>query len=61
MPKFVGIRPLLNPFAMYASGLTIDSLMNAASGVLWSAFASEAGAESRSGPMVPVAPAGWNV
>jgi hypothetical protein len=29
--------------------------------MLWSAFASEAGALSRSGPMVPVALAGWKV
>src|SRR5690348_14111930 len=29
--------------------------------MLLSAFASDAGAESRFGPIVPLAPAGWNV
>jgi len=61
VPKVVGMTPFLKPFAMYASGLTIDSLMNAARAMLPSAFASAAGALSRSGPIVPVAPAGWNV
>src|SRR5579885_3227131 len=46
---------------MYAFGSTIDCLMKAASGMLWSAFALSAGAVSRSGPMVPVAFAGLKV
>src|SRR4051812_8674464 len=46
---------------MYASGLSIDSLMNAARFMLLSAFASDAGAVSRSGPTLPVAFAGLKV
>src|SRR6478609_8566320 len=46
---------------MYASGLTIDSWMNAVRFMFPSAFASEAGALSRSGPIVPVEFAGLNV
>src|SRR4051794_29419408 len=46
---------------MYASGLSIDSLMKAARFMLPSAFASDAGAVSRSGPTLPVAFAGLKV
>src|SRR5579859_594336 len=45
---------------MNASGFTIDSRTNAASG-MFAFFASVAGALSRSGPILPVVPAGWNV
>src|SRR5215471_1044248 len=46
---------------MYLSGSTIDSWTNFARSMLPSAFASEATALSRSGPIVPVAPAGLKV
>src|SRR5690242_21876749 len=45
---------------MYALGLTIDPWMNAARG-MWVFAASLAGVVSRSGPIVPVEPAGLKV
>ena len=47
------------PFSMYASGLTIDSCVNAATSCL-AAFAYSASL-SRSGPTLPLAAAGLNV
>src|SRR5437762_2873639 len=60
-PPSGGIWVLQVPaFEMYALGSVIDSLINAASAMFPSSFASVAGALSRFGPIVPDAFAGVN-